>query len=475
MAIFPKVLGLIVIFLSLVSTLEAQRQGATITSSLDKDINVRELPGGIKKPENLVSPTPETKEASLYPDNPLAGLPFVVTPYGFVKADYYWDTRQVRGRREDHALFWPLRRLCDPCGRDINARSKFQFNAIDSRIGFLIKGPNIGRRKEVGVSAIIEADFFGLSEALINQLRMRHAFFRLDFEKYNSHLLFGQFWHPLFQPDCFLRSLSFNLGAPLDTIARQPQIRFAKNFSQGRFTLAVLSQRDFQSFGPFGFTTMYMRNSKTPNICADFRYQTTHDNFFGASVDFKRLAPRIVSSTGYSVKEYVNSGIAQGYASVGVGRFRMNFKGIYAQNATDLVMISGYAVQCVAPITDFRRYVPTACFSVWNDSFYDAHYPCHNFQIEYGLLVGGTKNLGAREALYMDPVTREPIVYSEDPTLAYVWRVAPRILLKRYPLRFGMEFETTGAAFGKIDRFARVYDAVPVHNFRFLFVAYYVF
>lgn len=460
---FINVLSLFVLF-----TLQGQEQGTNIVNNLDEKIT-----NSVRKIDRLGAstalPEQQSKNVSLLPENPFAGLPLTVKPYGYVKSDYYWDTRQVFGKGEDHALFWPLRKLLDPCGKDINDHPKFQFTAIETRVGFLIRGPNIGTRKKVGASAIIEGDFFGLTENLINQFRMRHAFLRLDFEESDSHLIFGQFWHPLFQPDCFPRSLSFNLGVPFDTVSRQPQIRYTKNFANGHFIIGMMSQRDFQSFGPFGFTTMYMRNSKTPNFAADFRINYGNENFIGASIDFKRLAPRIVSNSGYAVKEYVHSVIAQGYVSNNFGRATVNIKGIYAQNATDFNMVSGYAVKCVTPITDFRTYVPTSCFSVWTDAFYVADYPCGNFQIEYGIFVGGTKNLGANQALYIDPVLCTPIVYSYDPTILYAWRVSPRILFKKFPVRFGAEFETTGASFGKLDSHARVYDAEPVHNFRFCY------
>lgn len=452
----------------------AQSTGRTMPTGLEL-AQPQEILSPDQRPRNETLRKAFGEKAGLLPQNPLDGLPFTVTPYGFVKTDYYWDSRQVLGRREDQALLWPLRHDYDPCGKDINDKHKFQFSSIQTRIGFFVKGPNIGKQKKIKARAVIEADYFGLSESLINQMRLRHAFFQLDFEEYDASLLFGQFWHPLFQPDCFIRELSFNFGIPFDTVARQPQIRYTQKFSRGSFIFAALSQRDFQSFGPLGFNTSYIRNSKMPNLCADFRLYLPNGNFVGASFDGKRLAPRIVSLTGYSVKEYVNSFIGQCYASISLNDFTMNLKGIYAQNGADFSLISGYAVKSVTPITDCRTYAPTSCFSVWTDMFYVSDYGQKRFQIEYALFVGGSKNLGTNQALMIDPLLGTRTVYSIDPSIAYVWRVAPRLLFKRYPVRFGIELITTGAAFGTITNHAQVADASAVKDFRFLFVAYYVY
>lgn len=456
------------------SSIVAQSTGRVMPTGLDV-VGPQEILSPDQRPGNETLRRAFGEKAGLLPQNPLDGLPFTVTPYGFVKTDYYWDSRQVVGFREDQALLWPRKKLEDPCGRDINARANFQFSAIQTRIGFFIKGPNIGKEKNIKARAVIEADYFGLNENLINQMRLRHAFFQLDFEKYNASLLFGQFWHPLFQPDCFIRELSFNFGIPFDTVSRQPQIRYAQKFAQGSFVLAALSQRDFQSFGPLGFNTSYIRNSRTPNICADFRWYLANGNFVGTSFDGKRLAPRIVSPTGYAVKEYVNSFIGQCYASISLNDLTINAKAIYAQNGTDFSLISGYAVKSIAPITDCRTYTPTSCFSVWADTFYVADYGQHKFQLEYALFVGGSKNLGTNQALVIDPLLGTPIVYAIDPSIAYVWRVAPRLLFKRYPVRFGIECISTGAAFGTLNNHAKPVNASAVKDFRFLFVAYYVF
>ena len=42
-------------------------------------------------------------------------------------------------------------------------------------------------------------------------------------------------------------------------------------------------------------------------------------------------------------------------------------KVIYAQNAADHIMIGGYAVRTIDPVTDARTYSPTASINGWID------------------------------------------------------------------------------------------------------------
>ena len=47
----------------------------------------------------------------------------------------------------------------------------------------------------------------------------------------DGEFLFGQFWHPLFIVNIMM--LSFNIGAPMEAQARDPQLRLSQKF--GRF------------------------------------------------------------------------------------------------------------------------------------------------------------------------------------------------------------------------------------------------
>ena len=151
---------------------------------------------------------------------------------GFVKNDFFFDTRQTVAAREGHFLLWPAAVTLDETGVDINAQSNFNILAVQSRLKGAITGPDAFGAKTSGV---IEADFFAQANDNINLLRLRHAFVKLNWE--HMELLAGQYWNPLFVTDCFPGTVSFNTGTPPQSFSRNPQVR-ATNTTPGgpRFT-----------------------------------------------------------------------------------------------------------------------------------------------------------------------------------------------------------------------------------------------
>ena len=123
-------------------------------------------------------------------------------------------------------------------------------------------------------------------------------------------------------------------------------------------------------------------------------------------------------------------------------------KFVFAQNAADQLMLGGYAVRTVQPFTDIRTYANTQVVAAWLDTAY--WFDEHNKSV--GLFIGGTKNLGSREPLYIDPTTTQPIVFGLDPNIDTVWRIAPRFRSIKKPVTLGLELEYTQAAFGNLNR-----------------------
>src|SRR6056297_1889851 len=58
-----------------------------------------------------------------------------VTPYGYVKLDAFYDTREVVSGREGHFLLWPAPAEYDTEGNDLNANSSFNMLAVQTNFG----------------------------------------------------------------------------------------------------------------------------------------------------------------------------------------------------------------------------------------------------------------------------------------------------------------------------------------------------
>jgi len=98
---------------------------------------------------------------------------------GFVKNDFFWDSRQTVAAREGHFLLWPTPVNLDEQGIDINKQTNFNFLAIQSRLIGKITGPDALGAK---TSGLIEGDFFAQANDNVNLFRLRHAYVKLNWE-----------------------------------------------------------------------------------------------------------------------------------------------------------------------------------------------------------------------------------------------------------------------------------------------------
>lgn len=108
---------------------------------------------------------------------------------GYIKSEAAYDTRQVVQIREGQLNLYP-----QPEGPGA-AADNLLFNAFQSR--FRVTGS--GSEALAGeLTGVVEADFFGVTNADVNMLRLRHAYVTLDWGRHA--LLAGQYWSPLFSP-----------------------------------------------------------------------------------------------------------------------------------------------------------------------------------------------------------------------------------------------------------------------------------
>jgi hypothetical protein len=378
----------------------------------------------------------------------------VVTFSGLVKGDFFFDTRQVVGARDRHFLLWPEHQRLDEDGNDINARSSFNFLAVQSRAGVTVSGIDYN---QVKITAFLEGDFFGQDNNNVNTLRLRHAIVRLNWQ--NTELLLGQYWNPLFTLDCFPNTVSFNTGVPIMPFSRNPQIRLTQKFGNFRLlTAAVGQQKEYTSLG--GSETL--RNYGIPDMHAQLHFHVKEaENEFVAGIggSYKTILPSLVTARGYVTNETVS-----GFSTLGFVKYKMpaitaKLSGILGENLYDVVQISSYAVKRVEDeARGIVSYSPIRNYSMWGEIH-------TNSRVQFGVFGGFSKNLGTKEDIIDVPASR---CHNID----YLWRVAPRLVVPYGRVNFGLEIEHTAAAFGDFGEKARIFDRVEVANTRFLFSSY---
>jgi hypothetical protein len=388
---------------------------------------------------------------------------------GFIKNDFFFDTHENVTIREGHFLLYPANNVMDATGEIINDKLNFNFLSIQSRLTWKISGPDAFGAKTSGV---VEADFFGNENqnfADLNGLRLRHAFVKLNWK--NTELLTGQFWHPLFVPDCFPGVVSFNTGSPFQPFSRNPQIRITHALNKFRIIGALNSQRDFTNIGG----PNELRNAALPDLNAQVHYTSRNETsgksmISGIGIEYKKVTPRLSNKVGnleYAVDESVGSMALMAFGKFQSRLISLKAQAIYGQNLTDLVMMGGYLTHEITDTTTGERtYTPLNNFSAWFEA------QNNTGPHEFGLFAGYSQNLGA-DKKYLN---------SEAPTktrglnIHHVYRLSPRYVITAGKLKIAAELEYTVAAYStkdqngayNIDEKGKVTDYELVTNTRLL-------
>jgi len=338
------------------------------------------------------------------------------TPYGFLKLEYLYDTRQVNQTREGEFLLFPLR---DEAGNDQGSLKGF---GIFSRLGVRID--DLPDALGATTTGLVETDFFGHLDATISNLRLRRAFVNLDWG--NRELLVGQEWSPMFNLQVFPQGIATTFGAPFQPFARQPQIRFTWKPANFRVMGITGWQRD--AFSDIGGTKAQF-DSELPILHLHAQY-VFGNSLIGVGAQQKWSRPNLEA-------DRFGSGAVQGYLRLAGSDVQLRAKATYGSNLADHLMLSGYAFEGEerASATIFE---PLYLISTWAEIITTTR------PVSVGLLGGYTENLGTRD----DLVNPGDFGFNaRTPDIQYQWRAAPRIEYHTGPLRLGFELEITSAMY----------------------------
>ena len=410
---------------------------------------------------------------------------FGITFSGYVKTDLFLDSRQTVGLREGHFLLFPESEKLDADGDDINAKVNYNILSIQTRAAVSITAPDALGAK---TSGYVEAEFFGNSNPAINTFRLRHAWVKLTWLK--TELLVGQWWHPMFVPECSPATVSFNTGAPFVVFSRNPQIKLTRSFGKFKLALTVLSQVDFVSDGPDGPSPKYLRNSVLPESDLQIQYSTKNDEkstefIIGAGINYQMLTPRLSTtvtlSSAYDTvinnivihhdavtaiyKTNTKSSSLAGnlYAKLKLSKVTLKAGAEYGGNNLAYTMIGGYVVKS---FTDkgkgFVEYANVRSFAAW------AEFQTNSQKLQPGLFIAYGKNLGVGEEV-TGPY------YARGSNIDYAYRISPRLVFNVNKLRLAGELEYTVAAYGTTTGKGNVSNPKEIGNLRILLGIYYFF
>tara|TARA_R110001583_G_scaffold17941_3_gene72069 strand:- start:733 stop:1941 length:1209 start_codon:yes stop_codon:yes gene_type:complete len=337
---------------------------------------------------------------------------------GFVKADYFADSRQTVNAREGDFLLFPSIAKIEG-GQDINDQTNFNILAVQTRLTGKIHGPDFFGMKTSGV---IEGAFFGQSNANINGFRLRHAFVKLSNDKID--IIMGQYWNPLFVTAVYPGTYSFNTGVPFQPFSRNPQIRLTTK-GKIRFIGVVFSERDFASRGPGepGGSSIFLRNSGLPQFHTQLQFGGK-EFLGGFGLNLKTLRPELGGGT-------ITNKVLISYIKAKLGKATFKLEGIYGENMSDVLSISGLAQD------QNGGYTANKTVSVWSEIGGKGK------SMEWGIFAGYSKNNGFIDAVGGD-------IYGLAPTMDYAYRVSPRLGWFSGNMTIGTELEFTSAQYGAL-------------------------
>lgn len=388
---------------------------------------------------------------------------FSVKFTGFVRNDFSWDSRQTLNLREGSVDLWAKDKQLDVNGNDINAVANLNMLAINSRLGMTFTGPDAWGAK---TSGLLEMEWFGPSDAAVGGVRLRHAWAKLDWPK--TQLAFGQFWHPLFVPECFPGVVNFNTGIPFQPFNRSPQIRLTRHLSNDlHLIVAAISQRDFTNVGINGGSSEYLRNSSIPNVHAQLQLKRSNV-LAGIAFDYKIIRPRLSVGSGSTLQVLdatVASTALMGYLKI-IGRLAtIKAEVVSGSNLTDHVMLGGFLAYGANGVE--ASYKPVKVNSMW------AEIHGNGKRVVPGLFVGYCKNAGN------DPnaiaAYGRGIGVSGRGGIDNLVRISPRVEFISGKFKIGTEYEYTAAGYGTSTSDAKVTSTETIANSRLLLTTTFAF
>ena len=374
--------------------------------------------------------------------------------HGFVNPHYYADSRSVVGGREDMMLFYPKPIVRDSLGNDINDGWQADMLAITARLNVSISGPEMLGAKS---SAFIEGDFTGSTNATINNLRLRHAYFTLDWGRHK--LLAGQYWYAMVTHEIMPMTNPLNMGAPFHCYARQPQVRYTYSLNGLEAVAVAQWQLDNMSQGLLNgvpsSSTLFARHSLIPELNAQLRYHTSR-LFIGTAANLKSIQP-VVNSTGTASPQTLHHSLS--YSIFGSYKFEEGFtvkvQTLLNNSLYEGCSLGGYLMysSVSGSLMDIRDWY-------FNTVWLDIERNCGHWRP--GLFLGYAKRVDEGPVL---AIYGPPTVFGRGYDLDYLWRIQPRLTYTTgNGLSFVGEAEYTYAGYKE-----------PVGNLRLSLSAVYAF
>lgn len=386
--------------------------------------------------------------------------------YGFIRNYMSVDTRESKAGTGDLFYYLPLdNRWNDDKSQDLNEVTSFRFLAMTSRLGVDVSGYQFGKTH---FGAKVEADFYtglsGISKGKENfptsnnitgtaQFRLRQAYLTIGWKDLPMggkntaavSLKMGQAWHPMAAdvPHVF----SLETGAPFGPFSRTPQITMDADLGKNvTLTASLLWQMQYNSAGPSGISSTYMKYSCVPEAYVGV---TAKAGGFLARIgaDILSIKPRMLGENKAGVEVKVSDRITTLSPYIYIQYVNKNFalkaKSIYSSAGEHMSLMSGYAK--VGENEDGSwNYAPLHATSSWLSLSYGKKY-------QGVLFLGYMKNLGLYECATPDNILKEDMYFNGNgfSNINQMLRIEPQFIMTFGKFQVGLEYNLTGVQYGE--------------------------
>ena len=352
--------------------------------------------------------------------------------YGYIAYDITADTYESKTTRNELFYFYPLKPDIHPVsGDDLNENFQLNMLSIQNRIGVKVSAPDFFNAK---TSALVETDFMGTAEAYNYMLRLRLAYFSMKWEK--ATLLLGQYWHPLFTPECNPNTVCFGKSPAYNPLNRSGQARVDYTVNNAIKLIGTMSMNSYhKSVGP----AKSQINAGVP----DFQLQshfTLGKILLGVGGGYFQLQP-LLGDRGYKNKEKIHAFDAIVFGSATFNKVSVRLKSVIGQNLTHTLLTGGFG-----RIFDDQNNDSTFRYTslITNANWIDCDYRLTK-NISLGVFGGLTLNLGANKKI--TPIIDDPFFYANGTDIAYIIKIAPRVVYTVNNLVFALEYSNDRAAY----------------------------
>jgi hypothetical protein len=354
---------------------------------------------------------------------------------GFVRAEYYIDSREIVGAVDDLFGFFPEAPDYDANGKDLNDVVRQNLSIQATRFNSLFTGPDFLKAKS---SAFFEFDFSGGNTV---NVRLRHAWAKLNWQK--GELLIGKTWNPLAETP-FPAVAGLHTGIPFRPFGRGEQIRFTY-YPAGN--ISVLAAGVYQTEHKSTIDPSQaadIRSNPTPDFHLQVHYKTLSFSA-GLLSEFKVTKPatQTTGSEGvFATDETLASYALGAYADYKKNLLHVRGSVIYGQNLSELFQQGGYAVKSVDPLTGKRSYTASNSASCWLNATYGKDWVV-------GIFAGYQKNLGFDDNPLAEGAGGS--FYGRWQNVDHVYRISPSLKYSYKQWAFHVEIDYDVAAYGTVD------------------------